>query len=105
MIDWIALEEPFDPKELKWRVGSTNAKKLGCKPWEATSGIPLVYVDARTVMDRLDKVCGVDGWEDSYQETPSGRVICTIAIITERGRVEKSDGAGDTATTRSPHLK
>ena len=59
------LKEPFDPKVIHWRVGATNAKKLGVKPWEATSGIALAYVDARDVMKRLDDVLG-DYWQVRY---------------------------------------
>jgi hypothetical protein len=92
------LKIPFEKHQVHWRVGSTNAKKLGCKPWEATSGIALAYVDARDVMDRLDDVVGADCWQDSYQETTSGRVICTLKIKLGDVWIEKSDGAGDTGT-------
>ncbi len=59
----------------------------------------LAYIDARDVMRRLDEVCGPDGWQDEYTETPKGRVICQIGICvnTELDKwVWKSDGAGDT---------
>lgn len=97
------LAEPFHPKRVHWRVGSTNAKKLGVKPWEATKGLPLAYIDARDVMERLDGVMGPDNWEDRYSETPKGRVICRLSLyfpddeMTYRV-ITKSDGAGDTGT-------
>jgi len=59
------LKAPFDPKVIHWRVGATNAKSLGCQPWEATSGIGLAYLNARDVMKRLDDVCG-DYWQVEY---------------------------------------
>lgn len=95
------LAEPFE--KVHWRVGSTNAKKLGCKPWEATKGLPLCYIDARDVMDRLDAVVGPQGWQDEYTETPSGRVICSLSVVLPVGErttdwITKSDGAGDTGT-------
>ena len=92
------LAEPFHPKRIHWRVGSTNAKKLGVKPWEATKGLPLAYIDARDVMERLDAVVGGHNWEDSYEETPRGRIICTLGVNYGNGMIFKSDGAGETGT-------
>ena len=91
-----ALKAPFEADQIHWRVGSTNAKKLGCKPWEATKGIALAYIDARDVMKRLDDVIGWDKWEDSYVETASGRLLCTLTLRVEMVEVSKSDGAGNT---------
>lgn len=94
------LAEPFHPKQVHWRVGSTNAKKLGVQPWEATKGLPLAYIDARDVMDRLDSVVGSHNWDDAYRETASGRVICDLTVhYGDSGEWAcKSDGAGDTGT-------
>ena len=95
------LGRPFDPHLVHWRIGSTNAKKLACKPWEATKGMPLCYIDARDVMDRLDAVVGSHRWQDSYVETQGGRVICKLSVCfgsDEFEWVTKSDGAGDTGT-------
>lgn len=86
-----ALKEPFDPKVVHWRVGSTNAKKLGCKPWEATSGIGLAYVDARDVMKRLDDVCG-DYWQVEYPFDG----CCRIGIKIDGEWIWRSNGAGET---------
>ena len=93
------LAEPFHPKRTHWRIGSTNAKSLGCKSWEATKGMPLCYIDARDVMERLDAVVGPQGWEDTYEETIKGRIICDLSIDYGNGSfTTKSDGAGDTGT-------
>jgi len=94
------LSEPFHPKRVHWRIGSTNAKQLGCKPWEATQGMPLAYIDARDVMERLDSVIGNENWSDKYMETHSGRVICSLTLYFEEldRYVTKSDGAGSTGT-------
>lgn len=61
----------------------------------------LAYIDARDVMNRLDEVCGPDAWQDRYTETASGRVLCTIEILSQMPNgdwawVAKSDGAGST---------
>ena len=85
------LKEPFDPKVVHWRVGSTNAKKLGCKPWEATSGIALAYVDARDVMKRFDDVCG-DLWQVEYPFDG----CCRIGLKIEDEWIWRSNGAGAT---------
>ena len=85
------LKQPFDPKVVHWRVGSTNAKKLGCKPWQATSGIALAYIDARDVMNRLDDVCG-DSWHVEYPFDGCVRICIEI----ENEWLWRSSGAGDT---------
>jgi len=91
------LKMPFAEKEVHWRVGSTNAKKLNCKPWEATSGIMLAYIDARDVMKRLDDVVGMENWSDTYEETAKGRMICSLSLKVNDEWIVKSDGAGNTA--------
>ena len=89
--DPAALAAPFAPKAISWRAQSVSNKNP-----EAPTAMALAYIDARDVMNRLDEVCGPDGWEDSYVETPLGRVICTIKIWCGDRWVSKSDGAGKT---------
>lgn len=84
------LKKPFPEPAIHWRIGARNKDK--------TKGLPLAYIDARDVMDRLDFIFGIDGWEDSYVETSSGRVICTLMVKIENVWVTRSDGAGDTGT-------
>jgi hypothetical protein len=93
-----ALCEPFPSEEVEWRVGATNKKWR--KEGEPLKGTPLCYIDARAVMDRLDAVCGPDGWQDRYPHA-NGKTVCDIGIRVprENGTFEwiwKSDGAGDT---------
>lgn len=85
------LKEPFNPKVVRWRLGATNAKSLGCKPWEATKGIALAYVDARDVMKRLDEVCG-DYWQSEYPF----QGCCRIGIKVGDEWIWRSNGAGVT---------
>lgn len=85
-----ALSAPFAPEAIHWRAQTLTQ--------DGSKALALAYLDARDVMDRLDEVCGPAGWEDSYVETPRGRVICTLSIKNAEGAwVSKSDGAGDTA--------
>lgn len=83
-----ALAQPFESELIDWRVGSTNAEK--------TSGLALAYIDARTVMDRLDAACGPGHWQNKY--TPAGgMLICDLGIkFPQAGWVWKADGAGTT---------
>jgi hypothetical protein len=83
------LSSPFDPSEVDWRVGSTS-KKNPDKP----TGMALAYVDARTVMDRLDTVCGPAGWQNRYVMEGS-KTVCEIGIKCGDEWVWKADGAGD----------
>jgi hypothetical protein len=81
------LKKPLP--EIHWRSQSMNK--------EGNQAMALAYMDARDVMDRLDAVCGVHCWQDSYVESVRGRVICTISILIGDQWISKSDGAGDTA--------
>lgn len=85
-----ALADAFPAKAISWRAQSVTKDQTNPK------AMALAYIDARDVMNRLDEVCGPDGWEDSYVETPLGRVICTIRIRCGDHWVAKSDGAGKT---------
>ena len=80
------LASPFDPSEVDWRVGSTTKDKA--------KGMALCYVDARTVMDRLDTVCGPAGWQNRYVLNGT-KTVCEIGIKCDGEWVWKSDGAGD----------
>lgn len=91
------LRKPFQPEAISWRVGSTNADK--------TKGMALCYIDARDVQDRLDAVCGIQGWQCRYVPTHDKKTICEIGILCDfpgyagpnhpSEWVWKADGAGD----------
>ena len=80
------LAAPFPPNKIHWRPGATSSKD-GKK-----SAIPLAYLDARDVMERLDEVCGTDFWQNKHPFNG----CCEISILTENGWVTKSNGAGKT---------
>ena len=86
MIDFAALSAPFDPEDISWRVGSTTKDK--------TKGMALAFVDARTVMERLDAVCGPAGWQNRYSHA-NGKTVCDIGILCGDAWIWKADGAGD----------
>lgn len=89
-----ALSAPFATEAIDWRVGSTNQEK--------TKGMALAYMDARAVMDRLDTVCGIDGWQCNYSAGVNGSIVCNIGILVGPRKpvgerwIWKADGAGAT---------
>jgi hypothetical protein len=54
-----ALEQPFDPREIKWRVTNTTADKR--------RGQMLAYADPRAYTDRLNALFTVRGWTRRYE--------------------------------------
>lgn len=80
------LVKPWSKSEIKWRVGSVNKDK--------TKALPLAYIDARTVMERLDSAVGTSNWQDRY-EFHGERTICYLSIKIENEWITKADGAGD----------
>jgi hypothetical protein len=87
MVDLQQLTAPFLPEAVSWRVGSTTADKK--------RGMALGYIDARDVMDRLDGVCGIGGWQCRYPHA-NGKTVCEIGIKFGEEWIWKADGAGDT---------
>lgn len=81
------LLDEFPKEAVSWRAQTLNK--------DGTSAMALAYIDARDVMRRLDAACGT-GWQDSYTETPKGRIICTISLLIDGQWISRSDGAGDT---------
>lgn len=90
-----ALCAPFPVDFIEWRVGTTNKKWR--KEGEPLRGIPLCYIDARTVMDRLDSICGPDGWQCNYTAGVNSSIVCNLGIRMPDGAwLWKADGAGAT---------
>lgn len=83
----LALEMPFHPSRIHWRVGATNGDK--------SQGIALAYLDARDVMRRLDEVMGFN-WQAKYSLADSGLLICDIGLKIESEWIWRANGAGDT---------
>jgi hypothetical protein len=90
---FMRLKRPFPTSSISWRVGATNAKFA--QDGEEVKGVPLAYIDARDVMDRLDDVAGPANWQDTYSVFGS-KTICRLAIRVNGEWIAKEDGAGDT---------
>lgn len=94
---WTLLAAPFKPSQIKWRVGSTyDATENNDNPHLGV--MPLAYIDARCVMDRLDNVVGPDNWMTEFTETAKGRVLCKLSIKYNGEWITKTDGAGESKT-------
>jgi hypothetical protein len=59
-----ALEDPFDPSEIKWRV--TNTCKVGGSKGPRDRGQMLAYADPRAYTDRLNDLFAPSGWTRDY---------------------------------------
>ena len=89
------LREPFAAEDIEWRLQQAGEKNG--RIWAKA----LAYVTARAVMNRLDEVLGVDGWQITYEPGPAGGVMAKLSIRVPRpdGSYEwivKSDGADTT---------
>jgi hypothetical protein len=83
-----ALSEPFASELIEWRIGSTTTDK--------SRGMALAYINARTLMDRFDSVCGPDGWQSEHYPAGGERLGCKIGVRIAGDWIWKSDGAGET---------
>ncbi len=57
--------------------------------------LAVAYIDARAVMDRLDDVLGIAGWQDTYTPLPDGTVVCRLAIRIGDEWVPREDVGGE----------
>jgi len=66
------LAAPFDPREVKLKPKKLTADKK--------RALVVSYVDARAVQERLDRVLGVENWQDEYQVLTDGSVMCQLRV-------------------------
>lgn len=75
------LCKPFFVHQVKFRPGQFDADEGFAEA--------LAYVEARDVMDRLDEVLGIGGWESALEACPSKNglaMICRLTIHLPDGR-------------------
>ena len=82
------LECPFPPTAVSWRIGQKSKDKTKAKL--------LAYIDARDVMERLDRACGFGNWQCRYTLADNGLLICEIGLRVEGEWLWRANGAGDT---------
>lgn len=85
-----ALQEPFPPEDIEWRVGATNSEK--------TKGIALAYITNRAIQSRLDDLFGPFGWRNEFREWKGTSQLCGISIKFGDEWITKWDGADDSQT-------
>ena len=81
--DMAKLKEPFPETDLEWRLQSCGENNG--KIW----GRALAYITSRAVQDRLDEVCGPDGWQTTIR-CEGDAYLCTLSI-----RVTHEDGTSE----------
>lgn len=81
-----ALKAEFPRDAVSWRAQSMKG--------DGTAAMALAYIDARDVMNRLDEVCGPDGWQCRYPHATT-KTVCEIGIRVGEEWIWKADGAGD----------
>ena len=82
------LECPFPANAVSWRIGR--------KAKDGKTAALLAYIDARDVMERLDRACGFDNWQCRYNMADSGVLICEVGIRINGEWLWRANGAGDT---------
>ena len=84
------LANHFPESDIEWRIQSSGKNSKGL--WAKC----LAYVTNRAIMERLDAVCGIDGWKNEFKESPSGGILCGISIKCDDEWITKWDGADNT---------
>lgn len=81
-----ALSKFFEPKQVQWKPQTTNREK--------TKALATAYIDARDVMNRLDRVVGGD-WQFTWDLMPDGEVrgMLTVCGVTRSDVGERGDGS------------
>lgn len=85
-VDLKALAAEFPRDVVSWRAQSLTK--------DGSKAMALAYIDARDVMERLDAVCGPDGWQCDYPHAAT-KTVCRIGIKVGDEWVWKANGAGD----------
>ncbi len=83
-----------EPIDLQRRLAAFfSADEIGYKPQTVRGDDALVayYIDARTVMDRLDAAVGPENWQDDYTILEHGSVLCRLSVRVNGEWVAKED--------------
>ncbi len=78
--DFEKFKKPFPEKDIEWRLQSSGKGSNGI--W----ALCLAYITSRAVQERLDAVCGPDGWKTSIKKDGDA-YLCELSI-----RVTHDDG-------------
>lgn len=82
------LECPLPASRVSWRVGRKNQAKDKAQL--------LAYIDARDVMEVLDRAVGFENWQCRYTLAEGGLLVCEIGLRVNGEWIWRANGAGDT---------
>lgn len=81
------LEEKLKyPIPYKWKIQSVKGDKAQC----------VAYIDARDVMDLLDRAIGIENWRDSYYRDHD-RLVCKLELRVNGEWIAKEDVGTESA--------
>ena len=97
------LAAPFHSYYVGWKAQATSKDK--------TRALAVAYIDARTVMDRLDQVAGPDNWSDTYRLISAGdgefAVECTLTLFgvpkSDVGTANEEDDGSQASVSKSAY--
>ena len=75
------LTAPFPAESVSFKPQTVHGNRALAVP----------YLDARSIMDRLDEVLGPAGWQDDYEPLQDGSVKCTLRLRIGGDWIAKSD--------------
>jgi hypothetical protein len=81
------LLKPFPREDIEFRVYRVSGKSPKAQV--------LAYITARGIMQRLDEVFGINGWQDVY-EILQGGVKCSLTVKIGDEAITKEDAASST---------
>ncbi len=82
------LECPLPASRVSWRIGRKSQDKKKAQL--------LAYIDARDVMEVLDRAVGLSGWQCRYNLADNGLLVCEIGLRIDGEWLWRANGAGDT---------
>lgn len=88
-MDLKKLSEPFPVEDIEFRIGRAGKSNSGV--W----AVALAYITSRAIHDRLDDVCGPEGWQMRYKEH-LGATVCEIGIKADGEWIWKAGGSDKT---------
>jgi hypothetical protein len=86
-MDLNKLKDKFNENQIEWRIQRKGMYQN--KPW----AMVLCYVDARAVQDRLDAVCGPEGWATDFTVEGEKGVLCRLSIKVNEEWISRVDGS------------
>lgn len=82
------LECPLPPSRVSWRIGR--------KTKDGKKAALLAYIDARDVMEVLDRAVGFENWQCRYTLADAGLLVCEVGLRINGEWIWRANGAGDT---------